>query len=145
MELLPALAISASGLTAERLRLDIIANNLANINTTRTPRGGPYRREVPVFAERLQEAMGQLPGRLSSRAPGAGVEVAAIVEDNSPPRLVYDPSHPDADANGYVHLPNINIVNEMVDMITASRAYEANVTVLNAAKTMTLKALEIGR
>ncbi|AKX96165.1 flagellar basal-body rod protein FlgC [Moorella thermoacetica] len=145
MELLPALAISASGLTAERLRLDIIANNLANINTTRTPRGGPYRREVPVFAERLQEAMGQLPGRPSSRAPGAGVEVAAIVEDNSPPRLVYDPSHPDADANGYVHLPNINIVNEMVDMITASRAYEANVTVLNAAKAMTLKALEIGR
>ncbi len=145
MELLPALAISASGLTAERLRLDMIANNLANINTTRTPRGGPYRREVPVFAERLQEAMGQLPGRPSSRAPGAGVEVAAIVEDNSPPRLVYDPSHPDADANGYVHLPNINIVNEMVDMITASRAYEANVTVLNAAKAMTLKALEIGR
>ncbi|AKX93518.1 flagellar basal-body rod protein FlgC [Moorella thermoacetica] len=145
MELLPALAISASGLTAERLRLDIIANNLANINTTRTPRGGPYRREVPVFAERLQEAMGQLPGRPSSRAPGAGVEVAAIVEDNSPPRLVYDPSHPDADANDYVHLPNINIVNEMVDMITASRAYEANVTVLNAAKAMTLKALEIGR
>ncbi|OIQ12526.1 flagellar basal body rod protein FlgC [Neomoorella thermoacetica] len=145
MELLPALAISASGLTAERLRLDIIANNLANINTTRTPQGGPYRREVPVFAERLQEAMGQLPGRPSSRAPGAGVEVAAIVEDNSPPRLVYDPSHPDADANGYVHLPNINIVNEMVDMITASRAYEANVTVLNAAKAMTLKALEIGR
>ncbi|APC07889.1 flagellar basal body rod protein FlgC [Neomoorella thermoacetica] len=145
MELLPALAISASGLTAERLRLDIIANNLANINTTRTPRGGPYRREVPVFAERLQEAMGQLPGQPSSRAPGAGVEVAAIVEDNSPPRLVYDPSHPDADANGYVHLPNINIVNEMVDMITASRAYEANVTVLNAAKAMTLKALEIGR
>lgn len=89
--------------------------------------------------------MGQLPGRPSSRAPGAGVEVAAIVEDNSPPRLVYDPSHPDADANGYVHLPNINIVNEMVDMITASRAYEANVTVLNAAKAMTLKALEIGR
>ncbi|OIQ59584.1 flagellar basal-body rod protein FlgC [Moorella thermoacetica] len=145
MELLPALAISASGLTAERLRLDIIANNLANINTTRTPRGGPYRREVPVFAEKLRAAMGQLPGRPASGAPGAGVEVAAIVEDNSPPRLVYDPSHPDADANGYVHLPNINIVNEMVDMITASRAYEANVTVLNAAKAMTLKALEIGR
>lgn len=145
MELLPAMAISASGLTAERLRLDIIANNLANINTTRTPRGGPYRREVPVFAEKLQAAMGQISGRPSSLAPGAGVEVEAILEDNSPPRLVYDPSHPDADADGYVHLPNINIVNEMIDLITASRAYEANVTVLNAAKAMTLKALEIGR
>ncbi|WP_258359729.1 flagellar basal body rod protein FlgC [Moorella sulfitireducens (nom. illeg.)] len=141
MELLPALAISASGLTAERLRLDLIANNLANINTTRTPRGGPYRRQVPVFAEKLREAMGQTPGL----APGRGVEVAAIVEDSTPPRLVYDPSHPDAGADGYVALPNINIVNEMVDLITATRAYEANVTVLNAAKAMTMKALEIGR
>jgi flagellar basal-body rod protein FlgC len=141
VELLPALAISASGLTAERLRLDLIANNLANINTTRTPRGGPYRRQVPVFAEKLREALGQSP----DQAPGRGVEVAAIVEDNTPPRLVYDPSHPDADPDGYVALPNINIVNEMVDMITATRAYEANVTVLNAAKAMTMKALEIGR
>ncbi|MGI9860005.1 flagellar basal body rod protein FlgC [Moorella naiadis] len=151
MELLPALAISSSGLTAERLRLDLIANNLANINTTRTPRGGPYRRQVPIFAEKLREAMGSGPGTgpvagsPPDQAPGRGVEVAVIAEDNSPPRLVYDPSHPDADANGYVHLPNINIVNEMVDMITASRAYEANVTALNAAKAMTLKALEIGR
>lgn len=141
MELLPGLAISASALTAERLRLDIIANNLANINTTRTPRGGPYRRQVPVFAEKLQEAL--KPG--SAQFKGAGVEVAAIVEDNTPPRRVYDPSHPDADPDGYVALPNINVVNEMVDMITATRAYEANVTVLNAAKAMTLKALEIGR
>ncbi|BCV20806.1 flagellar basal body rod protein FlgC [Moorella sp. Hama-1] len=147
MELLPALAISSSGLTAERLRLDLIANNLANINTTRTPRGGPYRRQVPVFAEKLREAMGAGPGPgpQPSQAPGQGVEVAVIAEDNTPPRLVYDPSHPDADANGYVALPNINVVNEMVDMITASRAYEANVTALNAAKAMTLKALEIGR
>lgn len=141
MELLPGLAISASALTAERLRLDIIANNLANINTTRTPRGGPYRRQVPVFAEKLQEAL--KPG--GAQFKGAGVEVAAIVEDNTPPRRVYDPSHPDADPDGYVALPNINVVNEMVDMITATRAYEANVTVLNAAKAMTLKALEIGR
>lgn len=149
MELLPALAISSSGLTAERLRLDLIANNLANINTTRTPRGGPYRRQVPVFAEKLRDALGPgtapVAGQQTNQAPGQGVEVAVIAEDNTPPRLVYDPSHPDADANGYVHLPNINIVNEMVDMIAASRAYEANVTALNAAKAMTLKALEIGR
>lgn len=142
MELLPAMAISASGLTAERLRLDLIASNLANMNTTRTAGGGPYRRQVPVFAERLQEALGQ---QSPSAVSGRGVEVAAIVADNSPPRLIYDPAHPDADGDGYVALPNINVVMEMVDMITATRAYEANVTVLNAAKAMTMKALEIGR
>ncbi|MDK2820366.1 MAG: flagellar basal-body rod protein FlgC [Clostridia bacterium] len=141
MELLPAIEISASGLTAERLRLDLIASNLANINTTRTPEGGPYKRKVPVFEEKLQEALGKNP----TNAPGRGVKVARIVEDNTPPRLVYEPSHPDADANGYVAYPKINVVSEMVDMITATRAYEANVTVLNAAKAMTLKALEIGR
>ncbi|MCG0278390.1 MAG: flagellar basal body rod protein FlgC [Thermanaeromonas sp.] len=141
MELLPGLAISASGLTAERLRLDLISGNLANIYTTRTAQGGPYRRKVAVFAERIKEAMGS-PG---PQAPGYGVHVAGIVEDNTPPRLVYDPTHPDADAQGYVALPNINVVNEMIDLITASRAYEANVTAFNAAKAMALKALEIGR
>lgn len=141
MELLPALEISASGLTAERLRLDLIASNLANINTTRTPRGGPYRRQVAIFAERLRDTLRRGEGLL----PGEGVRVVAIAEDNTPPRMVYDPSHPDADARGYVALPNINVVNEMIDMITAARAYEANVTVLNAAKAMALKALEIGR
>ncbi|MGI9951220.1 flagellar basal body rod protein FlgC [Moorellaceae bacterium AZ2] len=141
MELLPALAISSSGLTAERLRIDLIASNLANINTTRTAGGGPYRRRVAVFAERLQEAVAPQ----GNQSPGGGVRVAAIVEDSTPPRLVYDPSHPDADARGYVAFPNINVVNEMVDLITAARAYEANATVFNAAKTMSLKALEIGR
>ena len=141
MELLPGLAISASGLTAERLRLDLIASNLANIHTTRTDQGGPYRRKVAIFAERLKEAM-VTPG---PQAPGYGVRVVGIAEDNTPPRLVYDPAHPDADARGYVALPNINVVNEMIDLITASRAYEANVTAFNAAKSMALKALEIGR
>ncbi len=140
MELLPALAISASGLTAERLRLDLIAGNLANINTTRTVAGGPYRRQIPIFAEKLRQAMGRGAG-----FSGRGVEVATIMSDNSPPRLIYDPVHPDADDEGYVALPNINVVMEMTDMITATRAYEANVTVLNAAKGMTMKALEIGR
>lgn len=137
MELLPGWAASASALTAEQLRLDIIAGNLANVHTTRAAGGGPYRRRVVVFAEKLAEARRGFRGR--------GVEVRAVLTDNSPPQLVYDPSHPDADERGYVAYPNVNVVNEMVDLLTATRAYEANVTVLNAAKSMALKALEIGR
>ena len=142
MELLPALSISASGLSAERLRLDLVAHNLANINTTRTPRGGPYRRKMPVFAEKLREAL-SLPS--PGDVPGRGVMVAAVVEDASPPRRVYDPQHPDADPQGYVAVPNIDVVSEMIDLLTATRAYEANLTVLNAAKSMALKTLELGR
>lgn len=141
MRLINSLGISASGLTAERLRMDLISGNIANINTTRTAEGGPYRRRVAVFAEQLEQAL----RRGSSIPQGKGVQVVGIMEDSSPPKLVYDPSHPDADEEGYVHLPNINIVNEMVDMITATRSYEANVTALNAGKSMALKALEIGR
>lgn len=140
MRLFQSMAISASALTAERLRMDLIASNIANMNTTRTASGGPYRRKVAVFAEKLEQAMSR--GR---ELTGSGVTVAKIVEDQSPPRLVYDPSHPDANQDGYVAMPNINVINEMVDLITATRAYEANVTVLNAGKTMALKALEIGR
>lgn len=128
--------ISGSGLTAERLRMDTIANNLANANTTRTERGGPYRRQMPIFAEVLSQR----------RSPvGQGVRVLGIVDDPSEPRLVYDPQHPDADADGYVEMPNINVVKEMVDLITATRAYEANITAINGAKAMAQKALEIGR
>ncbi|MCL5982021.1 MAG: flagellar basal body rod protein FlgC [Firmicutes bacterium] len=135
MRIFQAMQISASGLTAERFRLDLIASNVANVNTTRTEQGGPYRRKTAVFAERLDEA---------SRA-GGGVRVAAVSVDRTEPRLVFEPEHPDADAAGYVAYPNINIVQEMVDMITATRAYEANVTAFNASKSMFLKALEIGR
>lgn len=135
MELLPGWAISASGLTAERLRLDLVAGNVANMNTTRTSEGGPYRRRVPVFTEMLADAA----------PPADGVRVAGIYLDPSPPRLVYDPQHPDADARGYVSLPNINIVNEMVDLITATRSYEANAAVLNGSKAIAMRALEIGR
>jgi len=131
--------ISASGLTAERLRMDTIANNLANVNTTRTARGGPYRRQMVVFEERLAQVMGR--GGLR----GAGVRVRRIVEDDDPPRLEYNPHHPDANEEGYVAMPNVNVVTEMVDMISASRAYEANIAALNAAKAMALNALEIGR
>lgn len=137
MELLPGFSISGSALSAQKLRLDIIGNNIANINTTRTIEGGPYQRRMPVFEERLQKAMG-------TAFKGNGVKVSSIVKDNSPPRLEYNPEHPDANQEGFVALPNINMVDEMVDMITATRAYEANVTAFNTAKTMALKALEIG-
>uniref|UniRef100_A0A7C2EAI6 Flagellar basal-body rod protein FlgC n=1 Tax=Ammonifex degensii TaxID=42838 RepID=A0A7C2EAI6_9THEO len=137
MRFFDAFAISGSGLTAQRLRLDLVANNLANIHTTRTPGGGPYRRQVPVFAQRLEAAQDGL--------KSAGVVVSAIFQDESPPRLVFDPAHPDADAQGYVHYPAINVADEMVDMVTATRSYEANATVFEAAKGMAQKALEIGR
>jgi len=143
MHLLGSFAISASGLTAGRMWLDTIANNLANINTTRTTRGGPYKRQVPVFLERLAREKEAGKNRFLPR--GAGVEVSFLWEDQEPPRLVYDPSHPDANAEGYVAYPNINVVNEMIDLITATRAYEANLTTLEAAKNMAQKALEIGR
>lgn len=139
MGIFNSLAVSASGLTAERLRMDIISQNLANANTTRTPSGGPYRRQVPVF----------VPHRVDNSARkngvGYGVRVARIVAQPGPGRMVYDPDHPDADERGYVEYPNVNVVTEMVDMISASRAYEANVTALNAAKAMANKALEIGK
>lgn len=141
-----AFAISASGLTAERLRLDLISNNIANMNTTgrpNDPNNPPYRRRIPLFAQILKQE--EVADVSQPQFSGAGVRVTKVLEDNNPPRLVYDPSHPDADEKGYVAYPNINIVNEMVNMITASRAYEANVTALNAAKDIALKALEIGR
>jgi flagellar basal-body rod protein FlgC len=143
MNLFGSFAISASGLTAERMWLDTIANNLANLNTTRTTRGGPYKRQVPVFLERLQAEKNAGSSRFNLQK--AGVEVNFIWEDQQSPRLVYDPAHPDANAQGYVAYPNINVVNEMIDLITASRAYEANLTTLEAAKNMAQKALEIGR
>lgn len=148
MRIFQAIETSASALTAERLRMDIIANNIANVNTTRTPEGGPYRRQYPVFAVRENiEVNG--PGSFFDflRQPQVtnGVRVVGIFEDQTPPRMVYNPNHPDANADGYVAMPNIDIVTEMVDMISAARAYEANVTVINEAKAMALKALEIGR
>lgn len=142
MGMFTAIDAAASGLTAERLRLDVIANNIANVNTTRTAAGGPYRRQMVVFAPR----QGTMPfaTHLSAQL-GEGVRVVGIVEDASPLRRVYDPRHPDAGTDGYVNMPNVNVVTEMVDMITASRAYEANVTAVNAAKSMAMRALDIGR
>jgi flagellar basal-body rod protein FlgC len=144
MGMFGAIDAAASGLTAERLRMDVISNNIANVNTTRTAEGGAYRRQTVVFAPRANETnfAQVLSGQLDA---GSGVRVMGISKDNSPARKLYDPAHPDANKDGYVEMPNINIVTEMVDMITATRAYEANVTALNAAKSMALKALEIGK
>ena len=125
--------IPASALTAERLRMDVVSNNIANVDTTRTPTGGPYRRRFVVFEPILDEDVPR------------GVRVSAVLADNSPPRLVYDPSHPDANAAGYVAYPNIDIVTEMVDLMGATRAYEANSVSLSMARSMYLKTLEIGR
>ncbi|WP_366922997.1 flagellar basal body rod protein FlgC [Metallumcola ferriviriculae] len=138
MKLFQSMATSVSALTAERLRMDLISSNIANINTTRTAEGGPYRRKVPIFAEVLQQNM-------EGETVGQGVKVSAIREDGSPPKMIFDPEHPDANDEGYVAMPNINVVKEMVDLVTATRTYEANVTVLNAAKTIATKALTIGR
>lgn len=142
MDLFRNFDISASALTAERLRMDLISNNIANANTTRTKEGGPYTRKVPVFMEVIEETL-NAQGQMVSRP--AGVKVVRIKSDENPPRLVYDPSHPDANADGYVLYPDINPVVEMVNLISASRAYEANITAFNSAKDMYRAALEIGK
>jgi len=142
-----SMGISASGMSADRLRMDVVAENLANADTTRGANGQPYQRkevilqEAPggsTFADTLAGA--QAPG---TQSVGGGVEVTGIVADPSPPRRVYDPGHPDADAQGYVTLPNVNPVTEMVDLITSSRGYEANVQAMNAAKQMFTRTLDI--
>jgi flagellar basal-body rod protein FlgC len=130
--------ISSSGLMAQRRRLDAIASNIANANVTRTPEGGPYRRLQAEFTANY-------PNNENGVIVPQGVKEPAIVQDSAPPTMVYDPGHPDADAQGYVAMPNVNIVQEMTDMISATRAYEANVAAVDAAKTMIGKALEIGR
>ena len=142
MDLFRNMEISASALTAERLRMDLISDNLANVNTTKTKEGGPYQRKVPVFAEVLDNYISD-DGRFISKP--AGVKVLRIEPDGNPPRMVFDPSNPDANADGYVLYPDINPVSEMVNLITASRSYEANVTAFNAAKTIFSASLELGK
>lgn len=138
--------VSASGMTAQRLRMDIIADNIANVETTRTAEGTPYRRKLAVFQEKQVTSFRELLKKNKGDATARdGVQVAGIVEDPTPFKMIYNPGHPDADAEGYVAMPNVDIVSEMVDMISASRAYEANITVLNTSKNMAMRALEIGR
>jgi flagellar basal-body rod protein FlgC len=148
MGLFGALDISASGLTAERLRMSVTAENLANAQTTRGANGQPYRRKEVVLQEISQGGFGATLATAMDRGATArpgGVEVAGIVEDATNLKTVYDPGHPDADARGYVRMPNVDTVTEMVDLISASRAYEANVTAMQAAKQMFSKTLELLR
>lgn len=151
MSIFHSLNTTASALTAQRLRMDVISSNIANVDTTRARQVNgewePYRRKSVTLTENngqfssfLNAAMGK------KNVPGNGVKVTKINEDNETPfKLVYDPSHPDADEDGYVRLPNVDLLKEMVDLISASRSYEANVTVFNASKSMLMKALELGR
>jgi flagellar basal-body rod protein FlgC len=153
MGLFGSLDISASALSAERLRMDVTAENLANAQSTRTANGGPYRRKEVVleasgdggFAGALASARAGGGSTRSSAGSDGGVRVSGIVEDQTPNRLVYDPSHPDANAQGYVSMPNVNPVTEMVDLISASRSYEANVTAMQTSKQMFTKTLDILR
>lgn len=143
MDLLTSLRISASGLDAQQTRMNTISSNIANAESTGPD--GPYKRKDPVFAATTDRAhFGEiLQNQMDEQAQGVIVE--QIAEDNRPPKLVYNPSHPHARADGYVEMPNVNTVEEMANMINASRSYEANITALNAAKSMALKALDIGK
>jgi len=133
MTIFDSLQASSSGMSAQRLRMNLISKNLANIDTTRTPEGGPYRRKEAHFASK--ESDGSFQNILETR----------ILEDTRPPILKYDPSHPDADLRGYLRMPNINVIEEMANMISASRNFEANVTAVKTAKHMAGRAIDIGR
>ncbi len=145
MSFLNSLDISGSALTAQKFRMDVISSNIANASTTRTEEGGLYRRKMVVFQSTEQPmSFSSIMNALSGSSTG-GVEVSAVVEDPDYFKAVYNPTHPDADADGYVMMPNINTVEEMIDMMSATRSYEAGITVFNAVKLMASKALEIGQ
>ncbi len=139
MDIFTTFDVSASALKAQRIRLNTISSNLANVETTSTPEGGPYKKKSVYFQTKPISFKEELDQSIQ------GVEVAKIVEDNGEPKRIYDPSHPDAGEDGYVAMPNISVIKEMVDMMSATRSYEANTTVIKSAKRMALKALEIGR
>jgi flagellar basal-body rod protein FlgC len=140
MNLLDTLQVTASGLTAQRLRLQTVASNMANARTTRTEEGGPYKKQVPLLEAVQDDPFGSNLDRAMTR-----VEVVGVVESDDPPVMVHDPGHPDADAEGYVAYPNVNVLEEMVDLMTTARTYEANANVLDVTDTMVNTALEIGR
>ncbi len=165
MDMFSGLSISASALRAQRMRQNVISSNLANAETTRTKEGGPYKRQFVILRENIADPEKRFvfgpdkmqgftthENHIAIPAPGlpldkdhvgSGVEIASIEQDQTPAKLVYDPSHPDANAQGYVAMPNVNVVQEMTDMITATRSYEASVTAMNSTKTMLMKALDI--
>jgi flagellar basal-body rod protein FlgC len=145
MSAMNGMNISASGMTAQRLRLDIISQNIANVKTTRDENGNTYRRKVVTFSEKDATPFGDVLMKTAGNT-GSGVKVTQISEDyETALDKVYDPSHPDADEDGYVNYPNVNVIQEMTDLIDASRSYEANVTAFNASKNMALKGLEVGK
>jgi flagellar basal-body rod protein FlgC len=141
MDFLTTFKIAGQGLSVQRAKMDVITSNLANASTTKTPEGGPYRRKSVVL--KAQPVENQFAGSMKDALQG--VQVKAVVEDGSPAKRIHDPTHPDADANGYVAMPNVNVMLEMADMITASRTYEACVTAFDASKSMALKTLDIGK
>ncbi|WP_139998333.1 flagellar basal body rod protein FlgC [Paenibacillus paridis] len=149
MKLSTGFDISASALSAQRLRMDVISSNIANAETTRgsfvNGQFQPYKRKVVVMEPLQQSFSSVLSQQMNGNSAAQGVKVTSIKEDQSPNKLVYNPTHPDADVNGYVNMPNVDVTKEMVDMIGATRSYEANVTALNATKSMFVKALEIGK
>lgn len=146
MSIFKSFGVNASGMTAERYRMDIISQNVANANTTRTEDGAPYRRKVVVFEEKGKNVASFSSMLKHARGidTGDGVKAMGVYEDQSDLTMVYDPSHPDADENGYVMYPNVNIVTEMTNMIDAERAYQANATAFNASKSIAMKGLDIG-
>ncbi len=146
MSIFSAMNISASGMTAQQFRTDIIAENIANVNTTRDENGNVYRRQTVVFEEKAVSNSFYETLALACGTTGTGVKVSAVTEDyETPMNMVYDPSHPDADEDGYVTYPNVSTITEMTNMIDASRSYEANVTAFNAAKSMAMRGLDVGK
>lgn len=143
MDIFASMKIGASALTANKIRLSTISSNLANIETTSTPEGGPYKKKSVYFQATPLSFKEHLDANLQGSIQG--VKVTHILEDKEPPKQVYNPSHPDAKENGYVDMPNISAVKEMVDMMSATRTYQANATSIQAAKRMAMKALELGR
>ena len=143
MDFFSAMEIISSGLSAERVRMNITASNLANAETTRTEAGGPYRRRDPIFAATNLESPKGFQSNLDRALQG--VEGAEVVEDPAPPRLLFDPNHPDANPNGYVELPNVNMVEEMVNMMMAARSYEAGVSAMRSVVDMAQRALSVGK
>ncbi|OIB02624.1 flagellar basal body rod protein FlgC [Paenibacillus sp. LC231] len=149
MNISNSFGINASALTAQRLRMDVISSNIANAETTRARiengQSVPYRRKTVVLQPQQESFEGLLRAQMNGQNAGQGVKVAQVREDQTPLKQVYNPTHPDANTEGYVFMPNVDITKEMVDMIAATRSYEANVTAINASKAMIMKALEIGR
>lgn len=145
MSMFNSINISTSALNAEKTRIDIISKNMANANTTRSTGGMPYRRQMVVFQEDKASVFEKHLSKYQSGIRDKGVKISKIVEDDSPFKLVYEPGHPDADENGYLKMPNVDIVKEMVGLISAQRSYDSNITAINSSKSMLMKALEIGR